>query len=738
MTARTVQRAAARVRSGAPPSVGLTHGITRTALAGRFAFEPNEGQFADAVRFVGRTANGAVLLTGRGFAARAGGRLIETHLIGAAAAPIRAEGMLPGRTNYFLGNDRSRWRATVPTYAVVRYAAIYPGIDLVCRGDGDRFEYDFVVAGGADPRQIALRFTGVDRLAIDSRGDLVVHAGAYESRHRRPRIYQEIDGSTRPVAGRFRLTAAREVRFELGEYDGAHTLTIDPELAFSTYLGGRDEDGASALAVDGAGNIYVAGNTSSADFPTAQPMQPAIGTDKGVNVAFVTKFTPDGSQLVFSSYLGGSRGSSAVGIAVDAAGNVYVGGSTTSTNFPTVNALQPALTPGICGGSGTYDPQRPCGDAFIAKLDPSGSKLQYATYLGGSDDDWLVGLALDSNGNVYVAGNTRSKDLPTTDTALQRRIAPGVCGSSPPVTCENGFVAKIDPSGSRLVYATYFGGTKWQSINGIAIDSSGNAFIAGNTESPDLPLAHPLQPAVSGVNDGFVAKLNENASALVYSTYLGGSGSDGISGIMVDAGGSAYVTGWTSSIDFPVVRAFQAQHADPGDCDDAFLAKLDPSGSSLAYSTYLGGKPDSKTLGLCQSGSAVAVDGMGRAVVVGSTTSPNFPVVDATQPDFASKKCIGYYGDYCADGFVAQFTPDGTSLAFATFLGGTQDDWASAVAVDKTGAIYVAGLTFSNDFPTRGAFQSTIGSSKDTADAFIVKIATAASTSSAKVGRAHR
>jgi hypothetical protein len=720
------------------PSAGLIQAIPRTTQPRRLAFEPNQGQFADSVRFVGRTANGAVFLTDRGFAIRAGGRLIETQLAGDAAASIRAEAMLPGRTNYFLGNDRARWRANVRTYAIVRYTAIYPGIDVVCRGDGDRFEYDFLVGVGADPRQIALRFKGVDRLEIDSRGDLFVRAGVYETRHRRPRILQEIDGSTREVAGRFRLTASREVRFEVGEYDEAHALTIDPELTFSSYLGGRDDDSASALAVDGAGSVYLAGSTSSADFPTAQPIQPAIGTDKGVSVAFVAKFTADGSQLVFSTYLGGSRGSSARALAVDAAGNAYVGGTTSSTNFPTVNAFQPALAMGICGGSGQYNPQRPCSDAFIAKLDPSGSRLLYATYLGGSDDDGLSALAVDSNGSAYVAGSTQSKDLPTTDTALQRRIAPGACGGMPPVTCEDGFVAKIDPTGSRLVYATYFGGTRWDSINAVATDSRGNAFIAGSTESLDLPLAYPAQGTLGGSNDGFVAKLNENASSLVYATYLGGSGSDYIGSLAVDAGGSAYVTGSTSSTDFPVVRAFQTQHADPGFCDDAFLAKLDPSGSSLAYSTYLGGKPDTKTQGLCQGGNAVAVDGMGGAVVVGYTTSPNFPVVDATQPDFASKKCIGYYGDYCEDGFVAQFAADGSSLTFATFLGGTQDDWATAVAVDKTGAIYVAGATYSNDFPVRGAFQSTAGGTKDTSDAFVVKIAPAASTARAGVSRPRR
>jgi hypothetical protein len=629
-------------------------------------------------------------------------------------AVVTGQEELPGKANYFIGNDPKKWRTNVPTYAQVKYRDVYPGIDLVYYGNqGGQLEYDFVVAPGADPGSILLavdaegqvgskqKAVGRDQSQIESNGDLVVYKEANdEVRFHKPVAYQEQESEARSqesggkdpqtdpqqdvannrkspitnrksVEARFVLMASNQVRFAVGPYDHTRPLVIDPVLVYSTYLGGSDGDEGSAIAVDSSGNAYVTGETSSTDFPTVNPIQasnkatPASGNP----TVFVTKFNSTGWALVYSTYLGGSSTDEGRGVAVDSSGNAYVTGTADSTDFPTVNALQATNHGG--------------GDAFVAKLNATGSALVYSTYLGGTGEDSGLGIAVDSSGNAYVTGATGSTDFPTAN-PLQATFRGAI----------DAFVAKLNVAGSALVYSTFLGGTESDNAWGIAVDSSGNAYVTGFTDSEDFPTANPLQATCDACNsaltigDAFVAKLNAAGSALVYSTYLGGQGYDSGNGIAVDSSGNAYVTGTTFSIDFPTASPLQATKLGPG---DAFVAKLNAAGSALVYSTYLGGSGN-------DYGYGIAVDSSGNAYVTGSTSSTNFPTAYPVQSE---------YGGDPADAFVAQLNAAGSALVYSTYLGGQGDDSGNGIAVDSSGNAYVAGMTSSTDFPTVNPFQAT-------------------------------
>jgi Beta-propeller repeat len=471
---------------------------------------------------------------------------------------------LPGKSNYFIGNDPARWRTNVPAYAKVKYQNVYRGIDLVYYGNPQQLEYDFLVAPGADPKAISLDLAAISSsadgrkstLKIDTGGDLVIQAGEDEVRLHKPAVYQTAEGSARQfLDGHYLLKSNDRLSFEVASYDPDKMLVIDPVLSYSTYLGGSGLDDGVGIAVDSSGSAYVTGYTLSTNFPTGSPLQ---SSNSGSSDAFVVKLNPSGSALVYSTYLGGSGPDVGHGIAVDSSGNAYVTGSTDSANFPTASPLQ-----ALYGGGG--------GDAFVAKLNTNGSALVYSTYLGGSADDFGQGIAVDSSGNAYVTGVTLSTDFPTAS-PLQAFYGGG---------SEDAFVAKLNPAGSALVYSTYLGSFGSDSGNGIAVDSSGNAYVTGRTNSTNFPTANPLQPLSGGGGDAFVSKLNPSGSALVYSTYLGGSASDEGFGIAVDSSGNAYVTGATQSTNFPTASPLQPLFAGGS---DAFVAKLNPSGSALVYS----------------------------------------------------------------------------------------------------------------------------------------------------------
>lgn len=618
------------------------------------------------------------------------GAVLGMRLVGANPAS-RAEGVdeLPGRSNYFVGSDPKMWRANVPNYARVLYRNMYPGVDLLYYGNQGQLEYDFVVAPGADPRSIRLHIQGARNVQLDSSGDLVLEAGSGDIRLRKPVVYQRAgtrvprgEGGAAPIKhlleGRYVLRDRQEVTFDVASYDSSEPLIIDPVLSYSNYLGGTGGDQAFAIAVDASGSAYVTGLSQSSDFPTTSgAFQTGFG---GTWDAFVTKLSPDGSSLVYSTYLGGSDADQGTGIAVDAAGNAYVAGFTSSINFPTLNSIQSSLA----GKS----------DAFLTKLDPSGSLLVYSTYLGGSGDDRATGVAADLNGDAYVTGTTNSFDMPHTSTAFQPFFASWDSLCAPTVLCNDAFVTKINPSGSAFIYSTFLGGSEDDRGQGIGVDAAGNAYVAGVTHSPDFPTTPgAFQTGYGGNTDAFVTKLSPDGVALVYSTYLGGgvnsvytgNGEDIGQAIVVDSVGSAYVTGSTGSGDFPLTTTLQSV------VFGTFVAKLHPAGCALNYSVRFD----------ASQGLAIAVNNAGNAYVAGQTNSPGLPVAQPVQSTCAS--CASFYNE----GFVVELNTIGTGFVYATYLGGSNSDSVQGVAVDPSGNTYVAGFTYSPDFPTTpSAFQT--------------------------------
>src|SRR5438876_782482 len=550
-------------------------------------FEANRGQTHEDVCFLARGPGYSLFLTPTGTAltltkqessahkpaahgkpeprGRATGTVLRMTFAGANPDP-RVTGLeeLPGKANYFIGNDPANWRTSVPTYAKVRYADLYPRIDLLYYGNQRQLEYDLVVRPGADPTRIVLDIQGADRLQVDAQGDLVLQTTVGPIRQRKPVIYQELDGVRKDIPGGYVLKGEHQVGFKVAAYDASQALVIDPVLSYSTYLGGSGEDRDPAIAVDAAGNAYVTGHTESRNFPTTTgAFQTGFGggaMSSGQGDAFVTKLNPAGSALVYSTYLGGSGPDDGKGIAVDAAGNAYVTGSTASSNFPTtIGAFQT-----IKGGSG---------NAFVTKLNPTGSALVYSTYLGGSGaiGDYGAGIAVDASGNAYVTGGTSSSDFPTTAGAFQTTFGGDVFGGG------DAFVTKLNPTGSALVYSTYLGGSGHEAGHGIAVDAAGNAYMTGYTSSTNFPTtAGAFQPTYGGASyssNAFVTKLNAAGSALVYSTYLGGRGTDMGRAIALQYP-NVYVTGHTESYDFPTTTgAFQTMH-DAVSGTDVFVAKI--------------------------------------------------------------------------------------------------------------------------------------------------------------------
>jgi len=637
------------------------------------SFEPNRGQASTDVRYLARgSAFTLYLSSGETLLAARNQSPLRTKLLGAnLAAGVLGESRQESTSNYYVGKDQSQWRTSVPNYGRVRYAGVYPGIDLVYYGNEGKLEYDWIISPGADPRKIRLAFDGADQLRIDQQGDLVIKLGKNEYRHRKPVVYQEAGGKRVPVTGSWALHG-REGSFHIGPYDRAQRLVIDPVLIYATYNGGNGLDFANALAVDRAGNTFVTGGAGSANFPTANPLQ---GSLKGAEDVFVTKINANGSARVFSTYLGGGGMDEGKGIAVDNGGNVYVTGSAGSFDFPMLGAIQ-----GTWGGSG---------DAFVTKLNGAGS-LVYSTYLGGNAIDEGRGLAVDPAGNAYVVGITFSTNFPTVNPFQAAKGAQ-----------QDAFVAKINPGGTAWVYATYLGGNAVDEGYGIAADATGNAYVTGYTGSTNFPLQSPIRVSNLATVDAFVTKLNAAGSALVYSTYLGGSGTDYGTAIAVDSSGSAYVTGVAGSNDFPVVNAMQPNLAV---ADDAFVAKFNPSGSALVYSTYLGGGSEDQAY-------ALAIDQAGNAWVTGRTNSSDFPL---TTPIQATR--------FAFDIFVTEINAAGSARLFSTFLGGTGSESGRGIAVDRLGNIHVAGETISTDFPVVNAIQQTNGGGAVSQDAFVLQL----------------
>jgi len=684
-------------------------------------FEANQGQTDKQVKFLSRgrgytlflTTTEAVLVL-RNRASKVSDRrsagtpmanetdqpnqaVMRMNFVGANPSPqVMGLDELPGKSNYFISNDPKTWRTNVRNYAKVRYQDIYPGVDLICYGNQGQLEYDFIVAPSVRPSVINLAFSDVDELNIDDQGNLLVLTAGGTVVQKRPIVYQEIDGRRRFVTGRYVLKDRHSVGFSVGAYNLTKPLIIDPVLSYSTYLGGDGRESGRAIAVDSSGNIYMAGSTTSLNFPTTGgAFQSAYGG--GTYDAFVTKMDPTVSSqgsLIYSTYLGGSGHDIGSGIAVDVSGNAYVLGDTTSVNFPTTaGAFHAALDGGL--------------DAFVIKLNAAGSALLYSTYLGGSGSENGKGIAVDAGGITYVTGRTTSLDFPITAGAFQPAFVGGT---------EDAFVTRLNPAGfgaADLVYSTYLGGSGQRDEGtGIAVDGTGNAYVVGTTGSGDFPTtAGALQTGFTGGgNDAFVTRLNPaglGAADLVYSTYLGSNDNDEGYDIAVDTTGNSYVTGVTFSLSFPTTTgAFQTAF---GGGTDAFVSKINSTGSTLLYSTYLGGSR-------YEFGIGIAVDASGNAYATGDTTSTDFPTANA----FQATCILNEYGLCQSDAFITKLNPTGSSLIHSSYLGGTGSDQGNDIAVDSVGNAYVTGYTQSVDFPTVNAFQSSFGGGFD--DSFVAQI----------------
>ena len=543
-------------------------------------------------------------------------------------------------------------------WSAIRYRDLYTGTDLIIRGRGTNLKSEFVLQPGADPARIRISYSG--KVRIDGSGELVIEGFGATFRESRPLIYQQLDTTRVAVNGGYQLLQDGSVGFQIDAYDRNRTLVIDPSISYSTHLGGSRFEAATAVAADAAGNAYVAGWTESPDLPASAGFQ---HSHAGSVDAFVAKIDPAG-HLVYCTYLGGAGDDRAFGVAVDGNGSVYVVGSTTSRDFPIKSAFQQVL--------------RGRRDGFAARLSAAGTELLYSTYLGGTGDDTANGIALDSSGNAYIAGETNSPDFPILQ-AVQHSLR----------GLTDAFIVKLSPSGSEL-FGTYFGGTADDRAAAIATDGSGAAWIAGGTTSWDFPLAGALQTNLKGSQDAFVAKIDITNRSVLYSTYLGGSGGtigfpETATAIAVDSTGAAFVAGRTSSTDFPLVAPLKPFL---GGETDAFVTKINPWGTGLIYSTYLGGT------GL-DTASGIAVDALGRADIVGWTSSTDFPVTSAAQPSNRG----GY------DMFLVRLSTAGNSLAYGTYLGGSDSDAANGVAL-AGGSIVVSGQSLSHDFPAVNPLQA--------------------------------
>ena len=671
-----------------------TAAVTASYAQIPMSFEANMGQTAAQVHYLARGDGYTVFLTPdeavvslestAASAQGSSGAVVQMQWEGAGtASPLVAQDPLSSTSNYLIGNDPSDWHTNVPNFGQVEEQGVYPGVNLTYHGDQQQLEYEFTIEPGTSPGVIRLAITGAESIALDAQGDLVLHTAAGDLEEPAPVLYQEIGGARQAVSGHYVLEPDGQVGFAVGTFDPSQPLVIDPTLVYSTLLGGDGDDQGNAIAVDQDGNVYITGFTDSDNFPETGDGIP--GTLGGQNV-FVSKLNAAGTALVYSTYVGADASSQANGIAVDSAGDAYITGFTTSDNFPTT------------AGAFQTEPGGDGHQAFVAKLNPTGSALIYATYLGGSGDDQGNAIAVDSSGDAYVTGATTSTDFPTTSGAFQ--------------TDNNGggaFVAKFNANGSALVYSTCLGGVE-DSGNGIAVDAAGDAYVTGTTSLNDFPTtAGAFQTVREGYErDAFVTEVNPAGSALIYSTYLGGNDEDEGNGIAVDSSGNAYITGMTSSTDFPTTAgAFQTVNGD----SDAFVTKLNADGTALVYSTYLGGDG-------FDSGNGIAVDSAGNAFITGFATSSNFPTTaDAVQSDLIDN----------FDGFVSELNANGTALEYSTYLGGADNqdngngDNGQAIAVDSAGNIYVTGHASPGNFPIQNALQSTQGGGAG--DAFIAKFA---------------
>jgi hypothetical protein len=676
------------VHSGAEPAAGQNCSNVIETTASRLEksaprealrslpvnFEANRGQADADVKFVGRGDGFGVLLKTDGVVIalqkkmqghsgdsrcrndRSADESLPSHRVTMGLEGANSTAFVSGveeqaaRANYFIGNDPSKWVRGVETYSGVLYSSVYRGVDLMFHSNERQLEYDFTVAPGGDANAIRLRFDGVDDLMLGPEGALVLHTAAGELRHERPVAYQEKNGSRLPVTAQFKQLTDGTIGFQVGDYDQTLPLVIDPVLVYSTYLGGSASDFGRGITVDAAGNAYVVGDSFSSDF-----LFRASTTNSDV---FIGRLATDGLLLSYA-FFGGAKNDTATGLAVDGSGNVYMCGSTESTDFPRVNSVGSALL-------GTSD-------AFVVKIAPSLQQFFYSSVIGGSGQESGVSVAPDAAGSAYISGRTSSPDFPLVG-AIQVTYGGGD---------SDAFVSKLSLDGKTLIYSTYLGGTGTEDLqnrSGISVDSAGNAYVTGDTQSPNFPLKNAVQPAKNGntsTSDAFVSVINPSGSDFVYSTYLGGNNDDFGLAIATDSSKNAYVAGSTKSTSFPGSTATRTSTT----TSDAFVAKLNPSGSAIFYLTFVGGVTGD------EFANTIAVDSNGNAVIAGSA-GQGVPTVGSIQ---------SFFKGGADDALIAKLGTTG-AVTFSTYLGGSGNDEALGVALGADGAIYVTGVTDSSDF----------------------------------------
>ena len=709
---------------------------------------------------------------------------IQMKLVGANQnAALTGADLLPGKSNYFIGNDPAKWRTGVPQFARVRYNGVYPGIDLVFYGNQGRLEYDFQVKPGFDPAQAELEFNGAKQLELKD-GNLVIRGETGSVQLGAPYVYQEIAGRKQPVEGSFVLRGAKRAGFAIGDYDHSRELIIDPTLNFSTYFGGSGDEHATSVAVDGSLNIYLAGSTTS-------PNLPATGIQTTLNGAqnvYIAKMSPPLGSLAavldYVTYLGGDGTDSPVGIQVDGAGDPFVAGTTSSTNFPTTatNAYQDA-------------PSTPGTHVFVSELKYDASVLLYSSYLSGNGTDTATGMTIDASGNIYVTGTTTSTN--TTGEFPSSNLPESLPYQSTSRASIQFFVTKVNTTAANIAsvpYSTYFGGGSFDTTTpvavggGIAVDTSGNVYFTGSTNflytgcsgcsTTDFPILNAYQPCLdqsppttvgnaptclsttsTTEPDAFIAKLNLNPNVsqgqqLVWSTYLGGTGTDGGAGVAIDTGAAnVYVVGTTNSSDIGTSVATLNNSAAYQRCldtavnptlgapcptitspapNDAFVARLTnptntvgvPTNVALNYFSYLGGANN-------EAGLAIAVDSGSGALVTGWTQSSDFPIFPASNP--IQSALAGTQDAFMARLNTIAVVGQTTAASWANYFGGTGVDQGTSVALDVNQNSYFAGDTNSVDLqvnkplPLTGAVNGAANNGGY--DAYVTQLGTAVTLS---------
>jgi uncharacterized repeat protein (TIGR01451 family) len=687
---------------------------------------------------------------------------VQMRLAGANRnASVTGADRLPGKSNYFLGNDPAKWRTGVPQFARVRYENIYPGINLVFYGNQGRLEYDFQVAPGADPKQAELEFNGAKQLELKD-GALVIRSERGSVQLEAPRVYQEIAGRQQPVEGSFVLRGGKRAGFAIGAYDHARELVIDPILTFSSYFGGSGDEHATSVAVDGSFNIYLTGSTTSPNLPGAVSIPSTLVQGVTQNI-YIAKIQPPlgsiAAALEYVSYIGGDGKDSPAGISVDGRGDAFVAGTTSSTNFPTIATTAYQSVPET-GSTGTTH-------VFVSELLFDASALAYSSYLSGTGTDAASGMTIDASGYVYVTGTTTSTDVSSaTDQFPASNLPQGLPFQS--ISKAPGlaqfFVTKVNTNAPReqsIAYSTYFGGGSFATAapvvtgGGIAVDINGNVYFTGTTNyiysgsdsNSDFPILNAYQPCLdqappsiivnppqcmntttTSLSDAFVAKLNPNASQgqqLIWSTYVGGTGADLGNGVALDTGAAnVYLVGTTNSTDIGssaitlnTSAPFQACLDQPGVAagactpptnppNDAFVARLTnvtnssntvPVNVTLNYFSYLGG-------GGAEAGLAIVVDSGAGAVVTGwtqSTPAAPFPVFPANNP--IQSALTGFQDAFIARLDTTTSVGQTTTGSWASYFGGSSAD-SNTVLTEGTGVTldvnqntYFAGDTNSTD-----------------------------------------